>query len=890
MKTPLILPLNASQAQLHAVGGKGLNLARLARQGFPVPGGFLITTAAYGQFVAANELTAVINHALHNLDTQNADALQTASTIIRDAFAAGEMLPALAAAIQQAFEGMGAAAVRSSATAEDLPDLSFAGQQDTFLNVIGQEALLQAVVSCWSSLWTARAIGYRARNQIDHADAALAVVVQEMVPSEASGVLFTANPLNGKRTEMVIDATLGLGEALVSGLVEPDQYVVGVPEMAILHKKLGAKALVMHGRSQGGTVTQQVSALEQQAISDAVIRELALLGQQVADFYQFPQDIEWGWAANKLYLLQSRPITSLFPLPDGVQPGDSPRVFFSLASVQGMFDPITPLGRDTLKGLFAAGGGLLRMRHTITSQGALFMAAERLYIDMTPIFRHPVGRKVEQAALRFIDPAAAQVLATLLADPRLQPERHWFRWHTAWRLAHFLRMIAPRVVAAARHPEKARAQAGQLVDVVVTDYAMRFRRAVTLAEKVDVFASFLDEAFLVVLPALLPLIMVGMAALNLLLKLAGRVGQNGLLLTRGLPHNVTTEMDLALWRASRQITASNDSAWFAAQPPEALVEAYLQGELPRDVQTAVANFLDAYGMRGLAEIDLGRPRWRENPVPIMRSLQSYLTIPPAQAPDALFERGAKAAVAALADLQNALRRTPGGFVKAQLAGWAAHRLRALAGQRELPKFVIIQLFGLVRASLLQSGQELVQRGILQQPDDLFFLSFAELQQLAQDEGRTPDAKLAAAYQPRIAQRRTAYRQEARRRQIPRLLLSDGHAFYDGVQAGEAGDLVGDPVSPGVVEGVVRVVHDPHGAELAAGEILVCPGTDPSWTPLFLTAGGLVMEVGGMMTHGSVVAREYGIPAVVGVHEATTRLHTGQRVRVDGSSGAITILP
>jgi pyruvate,water dikinase len=292
-------------------------------------------------------------------------------------------------------------------------------------------------------------------------------------------------------------------------------------------------------------------------------------------------------------------------------------------------------------------------------------------------------------------------------------------------------------------------------------------------------------------------------------------------------------------------------------------------------------------MRGLGEIDLGRPRWREDPRPIMQTLQSYLQIEdPGQAPDAAFARGAAAAEAAIDHLAEAVRRAPGGWFKARRVRWAARRMRALASLRETPKFWAIRVMGLVRAALLDSGQELVDEGRLACPDDLFFLRLSELRALASGEERDWPAL--------VGTRRATHARQARRTQIPRLLLSDGQAFYEGVAA-PAGDeapegvLVGSPVSPGLVEGRVRVVLDPHRTRLAPGEILVCPGTDPAWTPLFLVAGGLITEVGGLMTHGSVVAREYGIPAVVGVTQATTRLQTGQRVRIDGSRGEITIL-
>ena len=293
-----------------------------------------------------------------------------------------------------------------------------------------------------------------------------------------------------------------------------------------------------------------------------------------------------------------------------------------------------------------------------------------------------------------------------------------------------------------------------------------------------------------------------------------------------------------------------------------------------------------YGMRGLGEIDIGRPRWREQPEHIMQVLQSYLAIDdPVQAPDAVFARGIESAAVAATRLEAAVRKTRGGRLKARLVRWAVTRYRALAGMREAPKFFAIRMMGIIRAGLLQSGERFVAIGQLEQADDLFFLYLRELQEIAARQEISP------ALRTSIAQRRALRARELRRKQQPRVLLSDGTAYYEGVRAanGDASVLVGDPVSPGVAEGVVRVVFNPNGTQLVPGEILVCPGTDPAWTPLFLAAGGLVMEVGGMMTHGSVVAREYGIPAVVGVHEATTRLQTGQRVRVDGATGIILLL-
>jgi pyruvate,water dikinase len=291
-------------------------------------------------------------------------------------------------------------------------------------------------------------------------------------------------------------------------------------------------------------------------------------------------------------------------------------------------------------------------------------------------------------------------------------------------------------------------------------------------------------------------------------------------------------------------------------------------------------------MRGLGEIDLGRPRWREQPEQILDSLRSYLSIvDPAAAPDAVFARSERQAEAAATAIDARVRQSRGGRLKARVARFAIRRLRAFGGLRELPKFVVVQHMDVLRTVLLESGRALVEAGDLARADDLFYLRRDELRMYGAGEVRD--------WSKLIDQRRARGTHESRRRQIPRLLLSDGRAYYDSMGATPdidgADQLSGSPVSPGVAEGIARVVLDPHSAGLQPGEILVCAGTDPAWTPLFFVSSALITEVGGMMTHGAVVAREYGIPAVVGVHDATRRIQTGQRLRVDGSSGVITVL-
>lgn len=888
-----LLPLISDEATLARVGGKGANLARLANAGFPVPGGFLVTTQAYWEFVEANHLGSWIASVLTITHPNDPASLEASSAEIRTRFAAGAIPPALAAAISAAYAQLGNApvAVRSSATAEDLPEMSFAGQQDTYLNILGEEALLKAVINCWSSLWTARALGYRSRNGIPHEDVALSVVVQAMVQSEVSGVLFTANPLTGNRTETVIDATLGLGEALVSGQVEPDHYVVETGNGRILHKTLGAKALAIHGQRGGGTVTTYADASTHQALPDRVIQELADLGRRVAEHYSTPQDIEWAWADGKLYLLQSRAVTSLYPLPQGTK-ATPLEAYFSFGAVQGMLDPMTPLGQDAIRVIFAGAGQLFGVEQTLETQPILAPAGERLWARLTPVLHNRLGRTLIRKVLGVIEPSIGQIVEQLLKEP-IFATAGLPQGTTMRRVGHFAASLLPTVVRNLRQPDAARTAVQAKMDTTLQQMRTKMEAATTLAARVHCFEEIIGQGFQFAIPNLVPCILPGLVSMNRLIALADETftetqagHRRALEVARGLPHNVTTEMDLMLWQTAERIRHDGGAAPYMQEHEAAfLAERYLAGALPPAAQSAITQFLEKYGMRGLAEIDFGRPRWREDPIQVMQMLQSYLRIEdPSQAPDAVFARGEEAAQRVIDDLTAALGGTPGSAFKAHLVQWLTKRMRALAGLRESPKFFIINLFGIVREGLLQSGQELVAQGILNRADDLVFLHLKELQALA--------AGYAIDWKALVAERRTRYDREKLRTQIPRVLLSDGRAFYEGIRSTAVerdGVIIGSPVSPGVVEGAVHVILDPHQAQLAPGEILVCPGTDPAWTPLFLAAGGLVMEVGGLMTHGSVVAREYGIPAVVGVHEATKRLKTGQRIRVDGSSGEIVLV-
>ena len=903
----LIIPFDVKNTSLAAVGGKGINLVRMTQAGFPVPHGFLVSTQAYRDFVTANQLWPQIQAVLETIPERDTSALEAGAKRIRDIFSAAVIPPETIAAVQSAYAGLDypAVAVRSSATAEDLPGMSFAGQQDTYLNVIGSDDLLQAFRDCWASLWTARAIGYRLRNSIPQDSVELAVVVQCMVASEVSGVLFTANPVSGLRTETVIEATFGLGEALVSGQVEPDRYIVDTIKKEITLRKLGAKTISIRGLANGGTQTIHEDASKFQALSDEQILYLADISNQVADYYGEPQDIEWALVEDQFSLLQTRPITSLFPVPEGLS-NDSLMVMMSFAAVQGMLDPITPLGGDSLKLIFATGGRLFGYKLTPETQTALYDAGERLWVNFTPLLQSNFGRKVTQVALGMVEPTVQQAMETIEQEPQLLPQKPGMRPRSILRLLRFVLPLGLNVILNLLFPNARRRKIigdGEKILAVLKAQTKEVHgtRWAKLAQRLDLFINIIDKYLPHTFLLFVSGVASGMASLNLLNKFAAEIpeeSENGngstprsswselvMEVTRGLPYNPTTEMDLALWQAAQSIrkdTIAREE--FEELTASELAVQYLAGGLSQVARQTVDGFLEKYGERGLGEIDTGRPRWKEDPVFVFDSIQRYMKIKDLKrAPDVVFNRSALNAEAAIAHLSTGLRHTRAGWFKAQFVRQVAGRVRSLLGMRESPKFFAVRMMGVARQAFLESGLEFVHAGELDQADDLIYLTLAEIRRFAAGEQQD--------WKGLIAHRRQLYQRELLRRQIPRLLLSDGRAFYDGIRDTEndSQGISGSPVSAGSVEGLVRVVQDPRQANLQSGEILVCPGTDPSWTPLFLTAAGLIMEVGGMMTHGAVVAREYGIPAIVGVDQATRRLHTGQRIRMDGSSGRIILL-
>jgi rifampicin phosphotransferase len=846
------------------VGGKAAHLGELSRlAGVDVPAGFCVTTDAFRRIMASAPTIDGLLDRLAGVAVDDREAIGTLSVEIRRAVEAIAVPDDVAAAITGGLARLGedaAYAVRSSATAEDMPTASFAGQQDTYLNVVGPAAVLEHVRRCWASLFTDRAVTYRLRNGIDHRTVQMAVVVQQMAFPHVSGVLFTADPVTGNRKVVSVEAVFGLGEALVSGVANADVYTVRDGEVvaaAIASKRRAVVAL-----PGGGTAERPVEPAlqERPALSDSQVVQLAQVGRRIEAHLGRPQDIEWCLVDDGFRIVQSRPITTLFPAPE-VDDGEK-HVYVSVGHQQMMTDPMKPLGISLWQ---------------LTSRAPMREAGGRLFVDVTPGLASPASRAGLIEGLGRSDPLIGDALQTVVDRGDL--------------------------VAAAPDPTPAGPPPGEppapieTDPAIVTDLIERWRASNAAARR-DIRAvsgrALLDaiEADIPELQRLLfdprshQAIMAGMEATWWLNDRLGQwLGEKNAAdtLTQSAPHNVTSEMGLALLDVADVIRPHPEVvAFLRTVEDDGFVDALVELDGGTAARDAIRGFLDEYGMRCVGEIDITRPRWSERPtalVPVI--LGNVETFEPGEAARRV-EQGRREAAEKERELLDRLRVLPDGEQKAAETERMIDRLRTFIGYREHPKYGMVGRYFVYKQALLGEAERLVQAGVLREVEDIFFLRFPELHEVV----RTHEVD------GELVRRRKEEYASYHALTPPRVLTSEGEAVAGAYRRDDLapGALVGLPVSAGVVEGRARVVLDMAQADLQPGDILVTAHTDPSWSPLFVAITGLVTEVGGLMTHGAVIAREYGLPAVVGVEHATQLIEDGQRIRVNGTDGSVEILP
>ncbi|QIP17390.1 phosphoenolpyruvate synthase [Spirosoma aureum] len=890
------------KTKLALVGGKGANLGELSKiEGILIPDGFCISTEAFEKIIGETSSINELLDQLSLLKVEDRDRIGELSTEIRRTIEGVAIPQGIQEEVTHFLSRLGektAYAVRSSATAEDLPTASFAGQQDTYLNIIGKEAILKHISKCWASLFTERAVMYRLQNGFDHRKVQLSVIVQRMVFPQVAGILFTADPVSGNRNVLSIDASFGLGEALVSGLVNADLYQVCNGK--VIDKKITTKKLAIYALQEGGTYEQAIEPELQnrQALTDEQILQLARLGRKIEEHFGSPQDIEWCLADDSFYIVQSRPITTLYPIPEANNPENArrgptepvrrcddptergPHVFVSVGHNQMMTDAMKPLGLSFF---------------LLTTRAPMYTAGGRLFVDVTAMLTSPVGREtIVNVTLGKSDPLMKDALTTiieredfikLLPDDKPGPKpgkSSQGRSHTDFQI---LKDYDPTIVS-------------DLIRRSQTSID-ELKQNIQMKSGSDLFDFILGDIQQLKQTSAdsqsFGVIMTGMNASSWINeKMSEWLGEKNAAdtLSQSAPNNITSEMGLALLDVADVIRPYPEVIKYLQRgglpwgglsqiKDDNFLDELVQFEGGQETRDAIAAYLDKYGMRCAGEIDITKTRWSEKPTTLVPVILGNIKNFEPKESKRKFEQGRQEALKKEHELLGRLKQLPDGEQKASETKRMIDLIRNFAGYREYPKYGIVSRYFVYKQALLNEAEQLVQAGVIQEKEDIYYLTFDEFREVVKTN--TLDYQI-------INQRKDEFK-IYEKLIPPRVITSDGEIITGKYKRENlpAGAIVGLAVSSGVIEGRARVIVNMEDADLEEGDILVTAFTDPSWTPLFVSIKGLITEVGGLMTHGAVIAREYGLPAVVGVENATKLIKDGQRIRVNGTDGYVELL-
>ncbi|UZJ78740.1 phosphoenolpyruvate synthase [Fictibacillus sp. KU28468] len=867
--SPLVLGFQEmDKTQLSLVGGKGLNLGELSKiQGIHVPEGFCVTTEGYQKAIEQNKTFQALLDELTRLKAEDRDQIGEISKQIRQIIMEAEIPSDVVKAVADYLSRFGdehAYAVRSSATAEDLPYASFAGQQDTYLNIIGKEAILQHISKCWASLFTDRAVIYRIQNGFDHRQVYLSVIVQRMVFPKASGVLFTADPMTSNRKLLSIDASFGLGEALVSGLVSPDCYKVQDGE--IVDKRIAAKKLASYGRKEGGTETRPIDPDQQktQTLTELQILQLERMGRQIEAYFGSPQDIEWCLADETFYIVQSRPITTLYPIPEADDHEN--HVYISVGHQQMMTDAIKPLGLSFF---------------LLVTPAPMKRAGGRLFVDATQHLASPSRRNSLLQTMGEHDPLMKDALMTVINREdfiKTVPDQESAQGQRKPGPSAAVSSpnendptIVPELIKKSEASIEALKQSIKnksgldLMDFIQEDI-QELRKILFNPQSTAVFMAAFDAS----------------AWINK--HMDEWLGEKNAAdtLNQSVPHNITSEMGLALLDVADVIRPYPEVIEYLQQvKDDHFLDGLNQFAGGKQTRDAFHDFLNKYGMRCPGEIDITRSRWSEKPTALVPLILSNIKNVEPNESSRKFEQGQEVALKKEQELIERLMQLPDGQQKAEETKQKIRIFRNFIGYREYPKYGMIHRYFIYKQALLKEAEQLVQANVIHEKEDIYYLTFEELGEAVRTNKL--DEQI-------ISKRKDEYKLYEKLTP-PRVITSDGEIITGKYKRENipAEAIAGLPVSSGVIEGRARVILNMEDADLEEGDILVTSFTDPSWTPLFVSIKGLVTEVGGLMTHGAVIAREYGLPAVVGVENATERIRDGQQIRVHGTEGYIEIL-
>ncbi len=845
-----------SKNDFNLVGGKGYNLSKMLNNSINVPNGFVITSIAYDTYVNKNQLTQKIDHIL-NSDRSSAEKSR-AIKLLFDVETFPDDLKYQVLSEMYKITG-GPVAVRSSSTLEDLPGMSFAGQYSSYLNVRDYD-LIEKVVLCWQSLWNVQAIEYRAKfnltSKFTHS-----VIVQEMINSKLSGVIFTSNPINGIRNEMLINASYGLGEAIVSGEVNADQYIVNKKSGKMIREEIVVKEKLCQYSSKGieyvpvDNSIKSISCLRENHIK-AIINEVA----KIQDYFGKPQDIEFAFDENDvLFIVQSRDITTLFPIEAFEQDGKL-RAYFSAGTVLlGMKEPFTPLGFEMFSRMFPTIINVMTVPKKPIDNSFVKYAGNRMYVDITYLLASKFISKQFANSLSANDLPIKDVLNGIIDKHGSTFRKQGIKFKIPFGILKYgLSMVGDALMVNKIPRDKRYDAMINVGEEIYNDYLKKSKKLKTVEEKIEFTHNCMDEAFkLTQKQAIYATDMIVFEKIKKQLNKMYGERYNLEQLIYSLPRCVTQEFTIKMNLAAKYFDKKN------LEPT---------AEHPK-IKTDILN---RFGHRGNTELDFGTKRWSEDPAFIINQIKSYMV-------DKMYERNL-AEIYEKAKIAEALIEEIYQVVKVDKGEKNANKLkkrminyRIAAGMREYPKYDIVRMMGIARNVMLEIGKDFMLEGLIVDKYDIFFL-------VKEDILRKESLK------EKIKINKAAYKKEMLRTSIPRVVLNTGETYYSARRIDPNSKVIqGISLSPGIYEGNIRVVLDPVNSDLEEGEIMVTESTNPAWTPLFATAKGLIMEYGGPASHGGIVAREFGIPAVVGITSASSIFKDGQRVRINGETGVIEIL-
>jgi pyruvate,water dikinase len=860
------------KTKLAMVGGKGANLGELSRiEGIHVPEGFCVTTEAYEEIIGDNEEFNSLLDQLALLKVDNREGIGRTSAKIRKFIEEIAIPKGIDNEVTRHLTQLGeknAYAVRSSATAEDLPTASFAGQQDTYLNIIGREAILRHISKCWASLFTDRAVIYRMQNGFDHRKIYLSVVIQKMIFPEVAGIMFTADPVTSNRKILSIDASFGLGETVVSGLVNADIYKVRNGE--VIEKKISTKKLATYALEDGGTKEQAIEPEKQnrQALTDEQILQLERIGRKIEQHFGRPQDIEWCLVDEEFYVVQNRPITTLYPIPEANDQEN--HVYISVGHQQMMTDPMKPLGISIWQ---------------LTAGRPMFKAGGRLFVDVAHDLASPAGREILVNVLGKSDPLIKDALVNILErgdfiqplpdDDKKEPSPGKNNKGVSPTGFQTLNDYNPKIVSdLIKSSQTSIAELRQNIQTKSGSDLIDF-----ILEDIQKLKKSLSD------PQSFGVIMTAMNASSWINeKMDEWLGEKNAAdaLSQSVPNNITSEMGLALLDIADVIRPYPEVIEYLQHvTADNFLDELVKFNGGQETQDALYAYLNKYGMRGPGEIDITKTRWSEKPTTLVPMILNNIKQFEPHDSNRRFEQGRQEALKKEQELLDRLKQLPDGEQKAKETKRMIDLIRNFAGYREYPKYGMVNRYFVYKQALLKEAERLVQANIIHEKEDIYYLTFEELREVVRTN--TLDYQI-------ISKRKDEYKFYGKLTP-PRVITSDGEIISGQYKRENLPTeaIVGLPVSSGVIEGRARVILNMEDADLEDGDVLVTSFTDPSWTPLFVSIKGLVTEVGGLMTHGAVIAREYGLPAVVGVENATKLIKDGQRIRVHGTEGYVEIL-